>query len=101
MLVRAAKKRIKILVATLSLLILIAIFSLVVLRDNILYFLSPTEIKNSENLDYSKKIRVGGMVKTGSVSINNNEINFIITDLSNEIFLRELFQIYFLKEKGL
>tara|TARA_Y100000996_G_C22529465_1_gene645902 strand:- start:746 stop:1174 length:429 start_codon:yes stop_codon:yes gene_type:complete len=87
MLVRAAKKRIKILVATLSLLILIAIFSLVVLRDNILYFLSPTEIKNSENLDYSKKIRVGGMVKTGSVSINNNEINFIITDLSNEIFV--------------
>ena len=27
------------------------------------------------------------MVKTGSVSINNNEINFIITDLSNEIFV--------------
>ena len=32
-----------------------------------------------------KKIRIGGMVKKDSVSINMNEINFIITDFKNEI----------------
>jgi len=32
-----------------------------------------------------KKIRVGGMVKEQSVSINSDEVNFIITDFKNEI----------------
>ena len=32
-----------------------------------------------------KKIRLGGMVKKQSVSINSDEVNFIITDFKNEI----------------
>ena len=32
-----------------------------------------------------KKIRVGGMVKKNSVSMNSNEISFVITDFKNEI----------------
>ena len=54
------------------------------LRDNIVYFKSPTEIKSLIELD-KKKIRVGGMIKEQSVSINSNEVNFIITDFKNEI----------------
>ena len=54
------------------------------LRDNIVYFKSPTEIKSLIELD-KKKIRVGGMVKEQSVFINANEVNFIITDFKNEI----------------
>ena len=54
------------------------------LRDNIVYFKSPTEIKSLIELD-KKKIRVGGMVKQQSVFINSNEVNFIITDFKNEI----------------
>jgi len=54
------------------------------LRDNIVYFKSPSEIKSLIELD-KKKIRVGGMVKQQSVFINSNEINFIITDFKNEI----------------
>ena len=54
------------------------------LRDNIVYFKSPTEIKSLIELD-KKKIRVGGMVKEQSVSINSNEVSFIITDFKNEI----------------
>ena len=38
----------------------------------------------SSELD-KKKIRVGGMVKKDSISINSNEIAFIITDFKNEI----------------
>jgi cytochrome c-type biogenesis protein CcmE len=54
------------------------------LRDNVVYFKSPSEIKSLIELD-KKKIRIGGMVKEQSVSINSNEVNFIITDFKNEI----------------
>ena len=54
------------------------------LKENIVYFQSPSEIKSLIELD-KKKIRVGGMVKENSVFINSNEVNFIITDFKNEI----------------
>ena len=54
------------------------------LKENVVYFQSPTEIKSLIELD-KKKIRVGGMVKEKSIFINSNEINFIITDFKNEI----------------
>jgi cytochrome c-type biogenesis protein CcmE len=54
------------------------------LRDNVVYFKSPSEIKSLIELD-KKKIRIGGMIKKQSVSINSNEVNFIITDFKNEI----------------
>ena len=54
------------------------------LKDNIVYFKSPSEIKSLIELG-KKKIRVGGMVKEQSIFINANEINFIITDFKNEI----------------
>ena len=54
------------------------------LKNNVVYFQSPTEIKSLIELD-KKKIRVGGMVKKQSISINSNEINFVITDFKNEI----------------
>jgi cytochrome c-type biogenesis protein CcmE len=54
------------------------------LKENVVYFQSPSEIKSLIELN-KKKIRVGGMVKEKSVSMNSNEINFIITDFKNEI----------------
>ena len=54
------------------------------LEENVVYFLSPSEIKNLTEIN-SKKIRVGGMVKDQSILINSDEINFIITDFKNEI----------------
>ena len=54
------------------------------LEENVVYFKSPTEIKNLPELTI-KKIRVGGMVKKNSININNKEIKFIITDLNNEL----------------
>ena len=57
------------------------------LKDNVIYFQSPSEIKSLVELD-KNKIRVGGMVKKKSVSVNSEEINFIITDFKNEINVR-------------
>jgi|TARA_B110000261_G_scaffold110974_1_gene124069 cytochrome c-type biogenesis protein CcmE len=54
------------------------------LRDNVIYFQSPSEIKSLIELE-RKKIRLGGMVKEQSVFINSKEVNFIITDYKNEI----------------
>ena len=54
------------------------------LKENVVYFQSPSEIELLLELD-KKKIRVGGMVKEQSVFINSNEVNFIITDFKNEI----------------
>jgi len=54
------------------------------LKENVVYFQSPSEIKSLIELD-KKKIRVGGMVKEQSVFINSSEVNFIITDFKNEI----------------
>ena len=54
------------------------------LKENVVYFQSPSEIKSLIELD-KKKIRIGGMVKERSVFINSDEINFIITDFKNEI----------------
>jgi cytochrome c-type biogenesis protein CcmE len=54
------------------------------LKENVVYFQSPSEIKSLIELD-KKKIRVGGMVKEQSVFINSNEVKFIITDFKNEI----------------
>ena len=54
------------------------------LKENVVYFQSPSEIKFLIELN-EKKIRVGGMVKEQSVFINSNEVNFVITDFKNEI----------------
>ncbi len=56
------------------------------LEENVVYFKSPTEIKNLTELT-SKKIRVGGMVKEKSINVNQSEVNFVITDFKNELIV--------------
>ena len=57
---------------------------LVSLKENVVYFLSPTEIKALSELK-KEKIRIGGMVKKNSIKVNNDKIIFVITDFKNEI----------------
>ena len=65
-------------------LILSAFLILKSLEENVVYFQSPTEIKVLPEIE-KRKIRVGGMVKINSISIEAKEIKFIITDYKNEI----------------
>ena len=85
MLTKKVKKRASFLSLLLIFLIITVFFILKSLTSNILYFKSPTDIQLSQDIIFSKKIRVGGMVKKNSININNKEIKFIITDLKNEI----------------
>ena len=57
-----------------------------VLKDNVVYFKSPSEINLQMEIS-KKKIRVGGMVKKNSVKMNKNKIDFIITDFKNELYV--------------
>ena len=81
---RKVKLRFLLILIILITLILTTFLILKSLEENVLYFKSPTEIKqSSENI--TKKIRVGGMVKKDSIILNNEKILFIITDFKNEI----------------
>ena len=62
-------------------------FTLRSLEENIVYFLSPTEIYNKTDISFKKKIRVGGLVKINSVNKSETSISFIITDLNKEIIV--------------
>ena len=81
---KKVKLRFVFLALILSSVILTVFLVLQSLKENIVYFQSPSEIKSLIELD-KKKIRVGGMVKKQSVYINSNEVNFVITDFKNEI----------------
>ena len=87
MLNKRVKSRIFFLSSLLFIAVLIIFLTLKSLEDNIVYFFSPTEIHNKSDISFNKKIRVGGLVKTGSINKEENRINFIITDLKNEIIV--------------
>ena len=69
------------------------------LEENVVYFKSPTEIKNLTELT-SKKIRVGGMVKEKSINVNESEVNFVITDFKNELIVNYSGSVPNLFEEG-
>ena len=81
---RKVKLRFLFVVLILITLILTTFLVLKSLEENVVYFQSPSEIKALSELG-KKKIRVGGMVKKDSISINSSELKFVITDFKNEI----------------
>ena len=78
------KLRVLFLLLVITSFILSVYLILKLLEKDVVYFLSPTDIKNLTEIN-NQKIRVGGMVKDKSIMINSSEINFIITDFRNEI----------------
>ena len=81
---KKVKLRLVFLALILASVILTVFLVLQSLKENVVYFQSPSEIKSLIELN-KNKIRVGGMVKEQSVFINSDEVNFIITDFKNEI----------------
>ena len=81
---KKVKLRVLFLFLVLASIILSVYLILKSLEENVVYFLSPSEIKNLTEIN-SNKIRIGGMVKNKSIIIKSEEINFIITDFKNEI----------------
>ena len=87
MLTKKVKDRILFLIFVFFLSVVSVFFVLKSLNKNILYFSSPTEIKQREDIPLRKVMRVGGMVKKGSININQKDIQFVVTDFENEILI--------------
>ena len=83
---KKVKLRFLFIVIFLTSIVLTIFIVLKVLKDNVVYFKSPSEINLQMEIS-KKKIRVGGMVKKNSVKMNNNKIDFIITDFKNELYV--------------
>ena len=87
MLTKKVKSRIMFLIISFILISIIIIVILKSLEKNVVYFLSPSEIYNEDNISFDKKIRVGGLVKINSITRSGEMVNFVITDLKNEIIV--------------
>ena len=60
------------------------------LEDNIVYFYSPTDINKkilSNEIDLSKRVRIGGLVKENSILKEGKKISFKIHDGIDEILV--------------
>tara|TARA_B100001564_G_scaffold88320_1_gene71770 strand:+ start:231 stop:650 length:420 start_codon:yes stop_codon:yes gene_type:complete len=81
---RKVKLRFFFILSILFILVLSVFLILKSLEENVIYFQSPSEIKSLPEI-LKKKIRVGGMVKDNSVTLQATELKFVITDFKNEI----------------
>ena len=87
MLTKKVKNRISFLILLITVLIALIFFVIKTLNENVLYFLTPTEVSKKQDIQVGKKMRIGGMVKEKSIFTQSEEIKFIITDLENEIIV--------------
>jgi len=63
--------------------------ALTALEDNLVYFRSPSEIAQ-QPAELGKIIRVGGLVKPGSVEKTGKENRFVVTDGGADIAVRHI-----------
>lgn len=56
-------------------------------RDNIVFFRTPTELV-TKPVKANEQIRVGGLVKEGSIEKSDSGATFIITDNNNDLFVK-------------
>ncbi len=79
-------KRLFLLIIAITILTIAITLMLVGLKDNIIFFYSPSQIiTEPNNPKFQKKFRIGGLIKKNSIKQNTNKINFIITDEINNI----------------
>ena len=81
---RKVKLRLFYIILILATLALSVFLILKSLEENVVFFKSPSDIKTLSELS-KNKIRIGGMVKKDSINIIDKKLNFIITDIKNEI----------------
>ena len=80
-------KRLFVTTAIASLLGIAAMLVLGALRDNIVFFYTPSEISQSDRQS-GQQLRLGGLVKDGSVEIDGMQSVFIVTDGGADIIVR-------------
>ena len=56
-------------------------------KDNIVFFYSPSELTNVK-IKEQQIIRVGGLVKDGSIVMGGNNLQFVITDFKSDLTIK-------------
>ena len=87
MLTKKIKTRLLFLVSIILITLSFLIFIYLNLKQNVLYFKTPSEIFINNSIEGNSMIRVGGMVKKDSIRQNNKEIRFILTDYEKELIV--------------
>ena len=83
----AKSKRLVIIACIAALLGIAVMLVLGALRDNIVFFYTPSEISQSK-LTSGQSLRLGGLVKVGSVEIEGMKSVFIVTDGTVDITVK-------------
>ena len=83
----AKSKRLVIIACIAALLGIAVMLVLGALRDNIVFFYTPSEISQSK-LTSGQSLRLGGLVKDGSVEIEGMQSVFIVTDGTVDITVK-------------
>ena len=87
MLTKKIKTRLLFLISIILVTLFFLVFIYFNLKQNILYFKTPSEVFNTNEIEGNSMVRVGGMVKKDSIQQNNREIKFILTDYKKELIV--------------
>ncbi len=77
-------KRLTLIIGALAALGLAAGLILFALRDNIVFFYTPSELAQKQPAP-GARLRIGGLVKEGSVVKNGRDISFTVTDRTKDL----------------
>ncbi len=77
-------KRLTLIIGAMAVLGLAAGLMLFALRDNIVFFYTPSELAKKQ-VAAGARLRIGGLVKEGSVFKNGQNVKFTITDKTSDL----------------
>ena len=78
-------RRLSLIAAALAVVGIAAAIALYALRDNIVFFLSPTEVVEKA-VQPGARLRVGGLVKASSlVKLSGDDVTFVVTDGAKDV----------------
>jgi cytochrome c-type biogenesis protein CcmE len=78
------KKRLALIASSLTLVGIAVALVLFALRDSVSLFASPSEIA-AKALPSGARVRIGGLVKDGSLARDGSQIHFTVTDSKNDV----------------
>ena len=78
------RKRLWLLVGSLGVLCVAAALVLTALKDNIVFFYSPSQLAEKKPAP-DRRLRIGGLVEQGSVKKEGTEVRFKVTDLKQSV----------------
>jgi cytochrome c-type biogenesis protein CcmE len=81
---KARHKRFLVIAAGLAVLAVAAMFVLNAFRSNLVFFFTPTQVANGE-APHNQTMRIGGMVKDGSLLRDGTHVAFVVTDTDKEV----------------